>query len=244
MRAQCVGFTPRCYVFKASHLNVMPMPSENNVLVSRLKSLMEETGINARELAERAGVGRSFVYDILSCKSGNPTTQKLSAIAEVLGTDVNYLLSGAVDAKKLTNKHPEVISISSLEVHASMGGGTLTTEENEGKVYYFHHDWVRNSLKSNPSDLRIIFVSGDSMYPTLQDNDMVLVDLSRKTPTPPGIFVLFDGIGLVAKRLEVISGIEPPSLRIASDNPQYGAYERSTGEVNIIGRVVWFARKV
>ena len=42
------------------------------------------------------------------------------------------------------------------------------------------------------------------MMPTLHDSDIVLVDLGRRAPTPPGIFVLHDGMGLVAKRLEHI----------------------------------------
>jgi phage repressor protein C with HTH and peptisase S24 domain len=47
-------------------------------------------------------------------------------------------------------------------------------------------------------------VEGDSMMPTLHDGDIVLVDLARRAPIPPGIFVLHDGMGLVAKRLEHI----------------------------------------
>jgi phage repressor protein C with HTH and peptisase S24 domain len=40
------------------------------------------------------------------------------------------------------------------------------------------------------------------MMRSLHDGDIVLVDLGRRTTTPPGIFVLHDGMGLVAKRLE------------------------------------------
>jgi hypothetical protein len=45
----------------------------------------------------------------------------------------------------------------------------------------------------------------------------VLVDLGRRSPTPPGIFVLHDGMGLVAKRLEYIPNSDPPRVRIISD---------------------------
>ena len=51
-------------------------------------------------------------------------------------------------------------------------------------------------LKANPADLRIMHVEGDSILPTLKGGDVVLVDLSRTAPTPPGIFLLFDGFGL------------------------------------------------
>ncbi len=70
--------------------------------------------------------------------------------------------------------------------------------------------WIRDRLKARPADLRMLHVEGDSMLPTLSDGDIVLVDLSRTAPTPPGLFVLFDGLGLVAKRLEHVANSDPP----------------------------------
>ena len=87
-------------------------------------------------------------------------------------------------------------------------------------------------------------VEGDSMMPTLHHGDIVLVDLARRAPTPPGIFVLHDGMGLVAKRLDHIPNSEPPRVRIISDNPFYAPYEGTAEEVNIIGRISWFAREI
>jgi hypothetical protein len=51
-----------------------------------------------------------------------------------------------------------------------------------------------------------------------------------------------DGIGLVAKRLDHITNSDPPRVRIISDNPLYKPYEGGGDEVNIIGRIRWFAR--
>lgn len=82
------------------------------------------------------------------------------------------------------------------------------------------------------------------MEPSLCAGDMILIDITKKSPTPPGIFVLFDGFGLVTKRLEFISNTNPPAIRIISDNAQYSAYERTIDELHIIGRVVWFAREL
>ena len=82
------------------------------------------------------------------------------------------------------------------------------------------------------------------MLPTLEDGDTILLDLSMKRPTPPGIFVLHDGMGLVAKRLEHIPNSDPPKVRILSDNPLYAPYERGADEITIIGRIRWFAREV
>ena len=48
----------------------------------------------------------------------------------------------------------------------------------------------------------------------------------------------------VAKRLEHIPNSDPPRVRIISDNPLYKPYEGSGDEVNIIGRIRWFAREM
>jgi phage repressor protein C with HTH and peptisase S24 domain len=109
---------------------------------------------------------------------------------------------------------------------------------------HFQREWILHDLKADPSQLRIMHVEGDSMMPTLHSGDVVLVDLARRSPTPPGIFVLFDGMGLVAKRLEHIPNHDPPKVRVISDNTFYSAYERTADEISIIGRIRWFAREI
>lgn len=90
---------------------------------------------------------------------------------------------------------------------------------------------AKGSLKASPSQLRIMHVEGDSMSPTLLDGDTVLVDMTRRAPNPPGIFVLDDGMGLVAKRLEYVPNSDPPSVRVISDNGFYSPYKRSAQAV-------------
>jgi phage repressor protein C with HTH and peptisase S24 domain len=114
--------------------------------------------------------------------------------------------------------------------------GQIGLVAGRGEIFY--------TLPDNPASLRIMHVEGDSMMPTLHDGDIFLVDLARRSPTPPGIFVLYDGMGVVAKRLEHIPNSEPPPVRIISDNGLYSPYECTSEEVNIIGRIRWFAREI
>ena len=69
-------------------------------------------------------------------------------------------------------------------------------------------------------------------------------DSQRRMPSPPGIFILDDGVGLVAKRVDAIPNSWPLALRLSSDNPAYSNYRRRVDEVHIVGRVVWFARSI
>jgi phage repressor protein C with HTH and peptisase S24 domain len=127
-----------------------------------------------------------------------------------------------------------------------MGGGSVALEEHEapGRAYHFRRSWIKHDLRASPSQLRIMTVEGDSMVPTLFDGDTVLVDMTKRAPSPPGIFVLDDGMGLVAKRLQHVPNSDPPAVQVISDNKHYPEYERTAEEINIIGRIRWFAREI
>ena len=218
-------------------------------MADRLKARSRQLGLNSREIAELAGINRTFVYDIMRGRSENPNLQKLDQVAEALKVDRNWLLHGVGEVHGespiIVDPALAFVAIPSVEVVASMGGGNAVADEVEaGEPYHFQRSWITHDLKSDPSDLRIMHVEGDSMMPTLHSGDVVLVDLVRRSPTPPGIFVLFDGMGLVAKRLENIPNNDPPMVRVISDNTFYSPYERTADEVNIIGRIRWFAREL
>lgn len=217
------------------------LPPAHEILRERLRNEIARQGISALELSRRSGMRQSFIYDILNGKSINPSTVKLAQVADALGVSLSYLAGMNVEAHSEAVV-PEAVQIASLNVEVSAGGGAVVTEEQSGAHYYFRRSWIRDQLQVSPDKLRMLHVSGDSMAPTLHDNDVILVDVGRRVPHPPGIFVLFDGLGLVVKRLETAGG--GGVIRILSDNAQYSAYERSIEEVNIIGRVVWFAREL
>ena len=90
----------------------------------------------------------------------------------------------------------------------------------------------------------MIAVDGDSMEPLLLGGDCIPIDVSRQVPVPPGVFVIWDGMGLVAKRIEHMPHSEPPRVVLKSLNPGYDSYERLAGEVRIVGRAVWVSRRL
>ena len=89
-------------------------------------------------------------------------------------------------------------------------------------------------------DERVVVVNvvGDSMAPTLNPTDRILVDTADRFPSPPGMFVIWDGLGLVVRRVEYIAHSAPAVLRISSDNGRYASYECSLDQAQIRGRVV------
>jgi phage repressor protein C with HTH and peptisase S24 domain len=218
-------------------------------MAERLKARLRQLGLHAGQVAEIAGLNRSFVYDIMRGKSENPNLERLDRLAQILKVERNWLLHGMgeVEGERPLLEDPDeaFVAVPSVSVRPSMGGGNLVEEEPApGRPYHFQRSWIKHDLKADPINLRIMHVEGDSMMPTLHDGDIVLVDMGRRSPTPPGIFVLNDGMGLVAKRLEHIPMSDPPRVRIISDNSLYSPYEATAEQVNIIGRIRWFARDI
>jgi phage repressor protein C with HTH and peptisase S24 domain len=136
-------------------------------------------------------------------------------------------------------------SVTEIDVRASAGPGALNEglEEMKG-TWLFPDPVIRHEFRTKPEYLHIITIDGDSMAPLLASGDRILIDTNQRVPVPPGIFVIWDGMGLVAKRVEHIPNSDPTVVIIKSVNPEYQTYERTADEVNIIGRVIWAAKRL
>lgn len=200
---------------------------------------MERKGLNPKILAERAQVGRSFVYDILNGKSRNPTSAKLVSLARILDLDVSYLLGNEMGLQP----GGEWVEIKSLSMEVSKGKKAGSVLNQKEKVHLFRSDWVKDSFGASKDKLRVFLISGDSMQPTLCNADVVIVDTSKREVEVPGLFVIHDGVAPTARRLQNI-GFEKGRavIRVLSDNPRYAPLERKSHELRIIGRIAWFSR--
>ena len=58
------------------------------------------------------------------------------------------------------------------------------------------------------------------------------------------LFVLWDGAGVVVKRVETVRESDPVRLRLLSANPDYAPYACLAEEARIIGKVLWIIKRV
>lgn len=213
----------------------------NSPLVSRLRSQMIRKGLNPKTLAERAKVGRSFVYDILSGRSCNPTSGKIASIADELGVSMQYLLNGVHSTSSSLQKGwADIAKISKLQVESTSNNNMVVSIEDHSPAHYFTETWIRETIESAPENIRSMRISCDSMQPSLQADDYILIDTSKKNINPPGIFVIFDGVSLKARRLEMLS---LNKILVRADNNRYSQYEATPQEIHIIGKMIWLGRK-
>ena len=124
----------------------------------------------------------------------------------------------------------------------ALNDGSAGNEAGSDDSFAMPVEMLRKITPTASAGLRLITISGDSMVPVLEHGDVVMVDCTQTQPSPPGIFIVDDGIGLVAKRLDLVPATQPQMLRLTSENGVYTNYQRRIDEVHIVGRVVWFAR--
>ena len=132
---------------------------------------------------------------------------------------------------------------SAIRSTVSAGPGAIVTEE-LGKPYFaFDERWLKALTASSPANLSIVRVEGDSMAPTLNAGDDILVDLGDAGQRlRDGIYVLRIDDALVVKRV----ALNPLGRRITiqSDNPAYPDWpDCGLDEINCIGRVIWSGRR-
>ena len=137
-----------------------------------------------------------------------------------------------------------LVAVNRTAVRASAGPGAIVAEESGRPYFAFDERWLK-TLTSSPSDkLSIIRVEGDSMAPTLNPGDDILVDLGDcDERLRDGVYVLRIDEALVVKRI----ALHPIGRRVTvqSDNPAYPDWpDCDLAELHCVGRVIWAGRKL
>lgn len=129
------------------------------------------------------------------------------------------------------------------DVTASMGYGITVFDESQTGTYQISRK-LASDLGIMPERTEMIFASGDSMLPTIEGGDSLLVDLNRKEVYDGRIYCVRIEGQLYAKRLQKIP---PTKIIVISDNQKYQSFEIDFSkqidfDFEIIGEVRWWGR--
>ena len=144
-------------------------------------------------------------------------------------------------------ENPEsLVGVPEMAIEASAGPGAFIDHyPPETAQWFLPASMVRHEGNADPASLRILRVRGESMEPELSDGDRLVVEISRTVPVTGELCVLWDGNGLVVKRIEHLPGADgPPAVRLKSANPDYADYECLAQDLHVSGRVLWSIRKM
>ena len=190
----------------------------------------------SRMLGRNPAYIQQFVRRGVPKKLGEAERRKLARYFSISES----LLGGPAEGEPIGS----LVPVERTPVRASAGPGAIPYEQ-AGKPYFaFDEAWLKSLTPSPPSRLSIIRVEGDSMAPTLNSGDDILVDLGDCADRlRDGIYVLRADDALVVKRL----ALHPAGRRITvqSDNPAYPDWpDCDIEDIHCIGRVIWTGRRI
>lgn len=203
----------------------------------RLRKVIGEG--SARAFAHKAGMGDSTFRNILN--GGMPRLDNLLRISNAAGVSVEWLATGKEPAKSDSNFEEEFALIPGYNVQVAAGHGSLVGDESPSRELAFRRKWLRYR-GLHEQDLALVFAKGDSMEPTISDNETVMVDTSEKKLRDGHIYVIRNGDHLLVKRIQTLWN---DGVQLLSDNKEYPPQEIANEDMEalqVIGKVVWVGK--
>lgn len=129
-----------------------------------------------------------------------------------------------------------LVPIREIDLAFGMGGTYLDAVPVQETIIHFPVAWVRQFTDADPSMLVFARGDGDSMSPTINDRDIVLIDQRhRDINRQDRIWAIAYGeIGMIKR----VRAMPDGSYKIMSDNAAVEAEIAVDGEMHVIGRVV------
>jgi len=206
----------------------------------RLRLIMQQFG-SVADLARAVGVSDNAIYKWVSGR-GQPSMISLVNLARAARVSIEWLATGQDAAKGEAQKAEsnEYVYLPRNSVRSSVGRGTVQSRQ---IVDYLalKTEWLRRRLGVDPRSLMLLEAVSDSMSPTIDEGDLVLVDLRDPRFRHDGVYVLRTSGELSIKRIQ---RRPDGKLIIRNDNAAYEPAVVAADGVNIVGHAIWIAGRL
>ena len=228
------------------------------MIANWLKEARKDAGLSGEalgtKLAFALGTARGHTKANIShweTEKHSPNLQQMLAIAKITGkslpasiidglrgSDPVVLFPGTLRVVVSDANDDTFVQVPMVKLRLSAGvtGFNTEPEHHDGGTVGMRRDWVERK-RLNPASLIAILVKGQSMEPTLYEDDIVVINTADRKPVVGEVFAVnFNGEPVV-KRMQKDGG----RWWLASDNPDQRTYSRRACEGDsclIIGRVV------
>lgn len=204
-----------------------------------VRELVKWAGTNVNQISKRIGVANTTINRF---NKGTATTRLHRDTISKLRAEFPDFPGFEVDADlPPIGPSKDYLPVEVLPSFAGMGGGG--SGEGDAELALIPRALIEDELKARATDLILLEARGESMEPDFFHGDQLLIDKRDKNPVQPGAFALWDGDGFVVKLIERVPH-KRGFYRIFSANSRFSAYEVAADQVKIIGRPVWFGRRL
>jgi phage repressor protein C with HTH and peptisase S24 domain len=205
----------------------------------RLRLIMQQFG-SVADLARAVGVSDNAIYKWVSGR-GQPSMISLVNLARAARVSIEWLATGQNAPKGEAQKESgEYVYLPRNSVRIPVG---RTTVQSRQIVDYLalRTEWLRRRIGIDPKNLILVEAVSDAMTPTIDEGDLVLVDLREPRVRHDGVYVLRTHGDLAIKRIQ---RRPDGKVIIRSDNAAYESAVVAADSVNVVGHVIWIAGRL
>lgn len=219
-----------------SALGIFPCMADKGFGATVVEAI-QARGWTMRDAARISGVSYDVIRELHRRPGSSTSAENAEKLMRVLD-----LSKPAPLAPEREAPIGDLVPIYNVTVSAGHGA-VLAEHEEEADRLLFPPGYLRRITSTHAGKLAILNVKGDSMSPTLNDGDIVMVDVTKRDLSFDGLFVLRDGgESLLVKRIG--RGARRGEVKVISDNRFYPATDRSVTDIEVVGRVIWIGARV
>ncbi|KJS43383.1 MAG: hypothetical protein VR71_10735 [Roseovarius sp. BRH_c41] len=215
-----------------------------DVILNQIDEALKKKGYSDAK-ASRLAVGHpSLIKNFRMKRDGDKRYNwaSLERLAEVLDLELYFGPPREVGAVYTTQiDHEDFAAIPRVDARLAAGAGALNGDVSLQGALAFRQNWLRERGIS-PAQACLLTVAGDSMAPTLNDGDLVMIDERRTTIRNRHVYAFVDTDGSArVKRLDLVDN---EMMVLTSDNPIHPTETRRGPDMNrmrVLGEIVWSA---
>ncbi|WCT73955.1 S24 family peptidase [Sphingomonas naphthae] len=223
------------------------MQPEQRIIAKWLETTRERLGWSWASWAEKAGLGAATtltraVKEDYASVTGIPTLHALAKAANI--PSVLDFLASNLDASRVAPPEPanddDTVEVEQIDLAFGLGSTYTDTGALESTPLKFPRRWLETITSSSIGLLTWARGRGDSMHPTIDDGDLILLDRSQtKVREQDAMWAFTVGDTASIKRLRV----KGDRYQILSDNPSVPPDEEPIDFVRIWARVVFVGKR-
>jgi len=206
---------------------------------------LDEGSLKPKDIAQALGIPSSRVAEMRR-RDRRVQQDEIAPLATLLGKHESATVLSAQSSDALPTRSVdggETAQLLRLDLSLPMGPGATVDDYVEDEPVEFDLGYIRAITRTPVHRLRLARGVGDSMFPTLQSSDEVLIDTTQNALLHSDrIYAASINGGAAIKRLRPIDG--GARILVISDNKTIDPYPVDASEVQIWGRVIRFARDV
>ena len=170
-------------------------------------------------------------------------------LCDILKCSVEDLYNTNIDMNNIGNiQNKKLIPIKFFDLSASAGFGCFVDNEKYTMIEVGEEFLNKIGIINNYNNIAILKATGNSMFPTIHNNDLLFVDITKKEIFNNKIYIINEDNLLKVKRILKSSPFDKEVV-IQSDNQQDGDYPpynlKIDGNENLIcGTVIFFCRSL